>query len=101
MNKPTTIVFNYDTHVKELTERFGRLIKQLGPNNKKDWSAKPEPVASVRYEFEVDFAYALHDLKVAPLYLQGKIFDQASGIVSVLISHLKQQKGGDFQADAT
>ena len=43
MNKATTapIYFNYEVHVKELVERFNRLIKQLGPNNRKDWNVKP------------------------------------------------------------
>lgn len=81
MTKPTTAInFNYDVHVKELVERFNRLIKQLGPNNKK---------GTIRYDFEVDFTYALNEIKNCPPYLQGKMFDQASGIVSALINQLK------------
>lgn len=81
MTKPTTAInFNYDVHVKELVERFNRLIKQLGPNNKK---------GTIRYDFEVDFTYALYEIKNCPPYLQGKMFDQASGIVSALINQLK------------
>lgn len=75
--------FNYDTHVKELNERFGRLVKQLKSDNKR---------GTVRHKFEVDFAYALHELKNCPTYLQGKRFDQASAIVSNLINHLKQNQ---------
>lgn len=81
MTKPTTAInFNYDVHVKELIERFNRLIKQLGPNNKK---------GSDRYDFEVDFSYLLNEIKNCPTYLQGKMFEQASGIVNTLINHLK------------
>lgn len=72
--------FNYDTHVKELNERFGRLIKQLGTNNRK---------GSARYDFEVDFTYALREIQNCPKYLQGKMFDKASGVVSALINQLR------------
>lgn len=82
MNKPTNnaINFNYDVHVKELIERFNRLIKQFGPNNKK---------GTIRYDFEVDFTYALNEIKNCPSYLQGKMFDQASSVVNALINQLK------------
>lgn len=85
MSKHNTQVpaFNYDTHVRELNERFGRLVKQLGPINKR---------GSVRHKFEVDFSYALNELKLCPQYLQGKRFDQASAIVSNLITVLKQNQ---------
>ena len=89
MSKPIApINFNYEVHVKELTERFNRLIKQLGPNNRKDWKANP-PAGSIRYDFEVDFMYALNEIKNCPPYLQGKIFDNASGIVTSLINQIK------------
>ena len=88
-DKDKTIIFNYESHVRELNDRFSRLIKQLGQNNKKDWHTK---VASMRYEFEVDFAYALRELNGCPPYLQGKMFDQASSIVNALVAHLKQKK---------
>lgn len=92
MSKPTTAInFNYDVHVKELVDRFNRLIKQLGPNNRKDWKADP-PTASPRYQFEVDFTYAVREIKDCPSYLQGKMFDQASGVVNALVNHLKQQQ---------
>ena len=84
----STISFNYEVHVKELSERFARLIKQLGPNNKKDWTTTP-PVGSARYNFEVDFMYALNEIKNSPPYLQGKMFDHASNIVNQLINHVK------------
>lgn len=73
-------IFNYDVHVKELNERFARLVKQLGPNNKK---------GSERYGYEVSFAHALNEISSCPKYLQGKMFDQASVIVNNVINHLK------------
>jgi hypothetical protein len=76
--------FNYEAHVTELKERFARLIKQLGANNKK---------GSDRYQFEVDFSYAMYDVETAPPYLQGKMFDQASSVVSALINYLKRNEG--------
>lgn len=79
----TPTSFNYDTHVKELNERFGKLVRQLGVNT---------AVGSVRRNFEVDFAYALREIQLSPPYLQGKMFDRASSIVSALISHLKANK---------
>lgn len=92
MNKPITAInFNYDIHVRELTERFNRLIKQLGPNNRK---------GSTRYNFEVDFTYALNEIKNSPTYLQGKMFEQASLIVIALVNHLKNRENDqEVQAD--
>jgi hypothetical protein len=75
--------FNADYHVKELNDRFGRLIKNLGINNRK---------GSDRYAFEVDFAYALHDIKMGPSYMQGKMFDKAAGIVNSLIAAIKDSE---------
>ena len=92
MIKQNIIYFNYEVHVKELIERFNRLIKQLGPNNRKDWNANP-PVPSIRYEFETDFMYSLNEIKNCPPYLQGKMFDNASGIVNALINQLKHLRG--------
>lgn len=73
--------FNYDSHIKELNDRFNRLVKQLGTNNK---------VGSTRYEFETEFSYALHELKTCPVYLQPKRFDKAKSIVESLIAALKK-----------
>jgi hypothetical protein len=73
--------FNYDAHIKELNDKFGRLVKQLGANNK---------AGSTRHEVEVEFSYALNELKNCPTYLQGKRFDQASAIVASLITSLKK-----------
>jgi hypothetical protein len=72
--------FNSDHHVKELNDRFGRLIKNMGINNKK---------GTDRYDYEVDFSYALHDIKMGPAYMQGKMFDRAAGIVNSLIADIK------------
>jgi hypothetical protein len=74
--------FNAELHVKELNERFSRLIKNFGTNNRK---------GSDRYNFEVAFAYALNDIDQCPSYMQGKMFDKATSIVSRLIAALKNQ----------
>jgi len=80
--------FNQE-NIKELSEKFSRLIKQLGSNNKKDWKKGTE---STRYRFEVEFAYAINEIAICPEYLQGKMFDAASGVVNNLINHLKSLK---------
>jgi len=82
--------FNAELHVKELNERFGRLIKNLGPNNRK---------GTERYSFEVSFAYALNEIDQSPTYMQGKMFDKASSIVSKLISALKSQSEGETSGE--
>jgi hypothetical protein len=99
MSKPSApINFNYEVHVKELIERFNRLVKQLGPNNRKDWNVDP-PTYSIRYEFETDFMYALNEIKNCPPYLQGKMFDNASGIVNALINQLRQIRESNPEAE--
>lgn len=81
--------FNQETHLKELNERFGRLIKKMGPNNRK---------GTLRYNYEVEFMYAQREILSCPPYLQGKMFENASNVVSSLINliNLKQssEKGG-------
>jgi len=74
--------FNAELHMNELNERFSRLIKNFGHNNRK---------GTERYNFEVAFAYALHEIDTCPPYMQGKMFDKATSIVSRLISALKTQ----------
>lgn len=83
MNKQSSQPSFSENHVKELNERFGRLIKQLGWRNEK---------GTDRYKFEVDFAYAVNEISICPTYLKGKMFDKASGVVNNLINFLKQQK---------
>lgn len=80
---------NYMSHVKDLNERFGRMIKQLGPNNRR---------GSPRYEFEVNFAYALNEIANCPFYLQGKMFDLASAMVNSLMSQVKQSRDDKSEA---
>lgn len=77
------INFNFDLHFKEINERFTRLIKQLGSNNKK---------GSARYQFEVDFTHALNEISTCPIYLQGKMFDEAIKILNELSSYIKSQQ---------
>lgn len=83
-------VFNVESHLKEINERFARLIKNLGANNKK---------GSTRYQFEVDFSYAINEVSKSPSYMQGKMFDKASLVVNNLINQLKVQREADVVAD--
>lgn len=69
--------------VRDLNERFNRLIKQMGANNKK---------GSTRYDLEVDFAYAINEIDNCPVYLQGKMIDLANEIVTNLVETIKQLK---------
>jgi len=82
MAKPMTQtpIFNTEVHVKELSERFARLIKNFGERNKK---------GTDRYQFEVDFAYALNEIHHCPNYMKGKMFDRAASIVNGMIGRLK------------
>ena len=86
-NQPLS--FNADSHVKELNERFSRLIKNLGMSNKK---------GTDRYNFEVDFSYALNEIQTCPNYMQGKMFDKASSVVNALITHLRVSRGDTVEA---
>lgn len=92
MSKHTSPIpyFNAEVHVKELNERFSRLVKNFGANNKK---------GTDRYTFEVNFAHALNEIDQCPSYMQGKMFDKASVIVSRLITHLKTQKDPEVSAE--
>jgi len=89
MSKTTAPYFNAEQHVTELNERFSRLIKSLGANNRK---------GTDRYDYEVSFSYALHEIHQAPSYMKGKMFDRASNVVSKLIAHLKTKR--DVPAEA-
>lgn len=80
-NHAHNTTFN-ENHVKELNDRFGRLVKNLGFSNKK---------GTERYEFEVSFAHALNEINQCPVYMQGKMFDKASSILSRVINALKIQ----------
>lgn len=72
--------FNAELHLKELNDKFGRLIKNFGANNKK---------GSERYNLEVNFAYAMHEIQQSPPYMQGKMFDKATNMVSRMIGSLR------------
>lgn len=73
--------------VKELQERFNRLVKELG------WTSKTTKGSyekgTERYKFEVDFVYAIREIELAPAYLKGKVFDKALNIVNSLIGRIK------------
>lgn len=80
----TSSNFNADLHIKELNERFKQLINNNFPlNNRK---------GTDRYELEVSFAYALNEIKQSPVYMQGKMFDKATSIVSRLISMINKKE---------
>ena len=82
-----------DAHVTELCNRFNRLIKTLGYNNQRQYSMEDNCFVgegSERYKFEVDFAYAIHELQVGPFYLKGKLFDDANAIVNDLVAFIKK-----------
>lgn len=88
----TATAFNYDLHLREINERFSRLVKQLGINNKK---------GTDRYLFEVEFSYALNELKNSPPHQQEKYyFEVANGIINELITHLKAKQGDKPQERA-
>lgn len=84
-----TPTFSYDEHVKELKEKFARLIRKLGAKN---------TAGSKRHEFEVNFAYALHELEMGPLYLRGKLFEQANDVTNALVTHAKTLKEEEVAA---
>lgn len=79
-------IFNYEDHVKELKERFARLIWSLGPNRGK---------GTKRYDYEVDFAYALNDLEQGPPYLRGKLFEKANAVANSLVAFIKTMRPED------
>ena len=71
---------NIEAQVKEVNSKFARLIRSLGHDNTK---------GSERHRFEVDFAYALHEITMAPIYMQQKFVDRANLIVADLIKQIK------------
>jgi len=94
-------IFNSEIHIKELNERFARLIKQLGPNNKAYRKQNDLYVRdTARAQFEIDFAWALHEITLGPSYLQGKNFDAATSVVNGLINYIKKQREEEEAATA-
>ena len=81
--KSNAPVFNVERHLEELNDRFRRFIKMLGDNNSK---------GTDRYDFEVDFAYATHELRMCPTYMQGKMFDKASSVVNNLVNYVRNKE---------
>lgn len=84
---PSGVTF-HENHLKELQERFGRLIKKTGPNNKK---------GTLRYNYEVEFMYSLNEIRLCPPYLQGKMFENASNVVSSLINLIQLKQSSDVK----
>jgi len=96
MSKHTTQIpyFNTELHVKELNDRFSRLVKNFGANNRRIFSIDKNQFVDKgtdRYNFEVNFAYAINDVMQSPTYMQGKMFDKASTVMSRLVAHQKNQ----------
>ena len=81
----TTQLVNHGDALKSLREKFARLIQKLGSNNIK---------GTKRYELEVDFCYAVHELENCPPYLAGKNFDRVANICNTLHSLTKPEESG-------
>jgi hypothetical protein len=71
---------NYDDHIADLKDRFARLVWALGPNRGR---------GTIRYTYEVDFAYALNEIEQGPLYFRGKLVERATAIVNSLVGFVK------------
>lgn len=82
---PSAPVF-HENHLNELQERFGRLIKKMGPSNKK---------GTLRYNYEVEFMYAINEIRICAPYLQGKMFENATNVVSSLINLINLKSPSD------
>ena len=88
----------------ELSSKFSRLVKSLRmPRDAKypaPWvsGSKQLPVTSPngrgteRFNLEVDFAYLQDEFDHGPTYLRPKLIDRMSGIISTVITRLKEQK---------
>lgn len=76
--QPITFI-SQDT-IKSLRKKFARLIIELGANNSK---------GSRRYNFEVEFCYAMRELEEGPQYLMGKLFDRAANVCNALDQTVK------------
>lgn len=91
----TTPSFNADNRVKEINERFNRLIKNVDQSNTRRFSMQKMAFiekGTDRYQFEVDMAYAINEVMKAPSYMQGKTFESAAGVVNRLIEYLKDNR---------
>lgn len=79
----TTPIFNQEEALKSLREKFARLIGRLGSNNSK---------GTRRYEFEVEFCYAVRELEGSPTYLAGKMFDRVANVCNALAQTIRDQQ---------
>lgn len=87
----TTPAFSYDEHIRGLKEKFSRLIRNAGFKNTK---------GTKRYELEVNFAYMMHELEMGPLYLRGKLFEQANDVSNTLVAYVKANSKVEEEASA-
>lgn len=79
----TQSTFNQDEALRSLREKFSRLISKLGINNGK---------GTRRYEFEVEFCYAVRELEGCPVYLSGKLFERVASVCSALAQAVKSEQ---------
>ncbi len=61
-----------DLQVQEINNEFKNRTKALGYDNTK---------GTLRHKYEVDFAYALNDIRWAPIYIAQKFVDRLESIV--------------------
>lgn len=77
---------DHEEHLKELCSKFARLVRNLGfPNGK----------GTVRHQFEVDFAYAQHEVTQCPPYLRAKMLDKLSNVIANLVAFQNTLKTAD------
>lgn len=74
--------FDYNTALTRLKETFANNIRALGSKNTK---------GSARYQFEVDFMYALNELEQGPTYLRGKLYERPNAVINKLMAYIKAQ----------
>lgn len=75
--------FDYNATLIALKERFARQIWLLGEKNTK---------GCPRYQYEVEFCYALNELEQGPVYLRGKLFERPNNVINRLITFIKTQQ---------
>lgn len=84
MQSQSQPAFNQEEALKSLKEKFGRIIGRLGANNAK---------GTKRYEFEVEFCYAVRELDGCPPYLAGKLFERVANVCNALAQTVKAEVG--------
>lgn len=105
--------YQIETQVTEINNKFKRLVHHLGNNNSSgitlrngiptrlpDINGNPTQ-PSERYKFEVEFAYILSDISLAPDYIIQKHVDRANMLVMELVALIKErgqeEEDGDIE----